>query len=394
MSRLRESDLNRLFDVDTRARIIECFDALKGTPDFHSALKWRSAVPELCQLDFSLSHQGTHALGAAQMIDVFRFFGALSLDLRDVPGLGHGRLLSLVSGESFTPFLRSIASGSSFTAVCVTEASGGSDLHSIQTTAVRCQGGYRLSGRKQYVSRLRQADLYLVFANVAMLERGLTVFLVPASADGIVINDFAAHGLRGCSWGALELNQVFVPKNQRVGGEGQGFSLFSTHFSYWRCSAAACAIGAAQTALDYSRKRLQARHAFGGPIGRFTHLQQEYARHAARVHMAWLLVHSTAQRLDRRAYCYVDAAMAKAESLEVAIAAVQWAMLIHGAEGYCADLGLEKVLRDLMGLRIADGTPDVLRGQVARGLLGETLYSESLGRQAVPLKMLRERQLW
>ncbi|ONH50881.1 hypothetical protein BLL36_23500 [Pseudomonas cedrina subsp. cedrina] len=110
--------------------------------------------------------------------------------------------------------------------------------------------------------------------------------------------------------------------------------------------------------------------------------------------MAWLLVQSTAQRLDRRAYCYVDAAMAKAESLEVAIAAVQWAMLVHGAEGYCADLGLEKILRDLMGLRIADGTPDVLRGQVARGLLGETLYSESLGRQAVPLKMLRERQLW
>lgn len=157
---------------------------------------------------------------------------------------------------------------------------------------------------------------------------------------------------------------------------------------------AAAAIGAAQMALDRCKERLQNRQAFDGPIGRFTHLQQEYARHAARLYMAWLLVQSTALRLDKQAYCYIDAAMAKAESVEVAIAAVQWAMSIHGAEGYCVSTGLEKILRDLLGLRIADGTPDVLRGQVARGLLGETLYSHSLGRQAVSQKWPRERQLW
>lgn len=394
MSGLNESDLARLFDAQTRTKIAECFYALDGTPDFHSAIAWRSAIPELCGLDSARRCRGMEVLGAAQMVDVFRFFGSLSLDLRDVPGLGHGRLLSLVRGQAMEPFLRNVAAGASFTAVCITEASGGSDLHSLRSTAVRCPGGYTLTGRKQYVSRLRQADLYIVFANVSVLDRGLSVFLVPASTDGIVIHDIPALGLHGCSWGALELNHVFVPRHYRVGGEGQGFSLFSTHFSYWRCSMAAAAIGAAQVAMNRCKERLQTRQAFDGPIGRFTHLQQEYAQHAARLFMAWLLVQNTALRLDNRAYCYIDAAMAKAESLEVAIAAAQWAMMIHGAEGYSVESGLEKTLRDLLGLRIADGPPDVLRGQVARGLLGETLYNHSLGRQAGPQKLPRERQLW
>jgi alkylation response protein AidB-like acyl-CoA dehydrogenase len=110
--------------------------------------------------------------------------------------------------------------------------------------------------------------------------------------------------------------------------------------------------------------------------------------------MAWLLVQSAAVRIDQKRYCYVDAAMAKAESLEATIAAVQWVMLMHGAQGVDENTGLGKVLCDLLSLRIADGTTDVLRGQVARGLLGEDLYSQSLGRDPSPQSLIRERQLW
>lgn len=394
MAFLCESTLSRLFDPDTCARIFECFETLEGKPEFHSPVLWRSMIPELCQLDFFDPRREKTACNVSQMMEVFRFFGALSLDLRDVPGLGHGRILASVKGTAFSEHLQSIASGRSFAAICITEACGGSDLHALQTRAIRDVGGYRLSGRKQFVARLRQADFYIVFAKVSGLDHGLSVFLIPADAQGLVIHDIAALGLQGCSWGALELNHVFVPKHYRVGGEGQGLSLFSTHFSFWRCSMAATAIGAAQSALDRCRERLQTRCAFDGPIGRFTHLQQEYAQHAAHLHMAWLLVKSAAQRMDQHLYCYVDTAMAKAESVEVALSAVQWAMLVHGAEGYAVDVGLGKTLSDLMGLRIADGTPDVLRGQVARGLLGERLYSQSLGRQPGRQTIIRERQLW
>ncbi|WP_148044902.1 acyl-CoA dehydrogenase family protein, partial [Xanthomonas vasicola] len=82
-----------------------------------------------------------------------------------------------------------------------------------------------------------------------------------------------------------------------------------------------------QGALNDAKNKKQNRYAFSGKIGRFTHLQQEYAKHASRLHMAWLLIQSTAQRIEQKQYSYVDAAMAKAESVEAAIAAVQWSML-------------------------------------------------------------------
>jgi alkylation response protein AidB-like acyl-CoA dehydrogenase len=383
-----------IFSDELVKKIFSCVERLRDTADFHAPLVWRSLVPELASLDLHHDHATDPSISTFQLMDVFRFFGGLSLDLRDVPGLGHGRLLNLVGRHHFEEPLGRIASGVSFAAVCITEVSGGSDLHSLRTVAKRHTEGYLLNGRKQFVSRLRQADYYIVFAKLADLDHGLTVFLVPAITQGVVIEDIPALGLTGCSWGGLELKDVYVPRSQRVGGEGQGFSLFSTHFGFWRCAMAAAAIGSAQSALNAARLRLQMRTAFDGPIGRFTHLQQENAKHAARIHMAWLLVQSTAMRMDHKLHSYVDAAMSKAESIEAAIAAAQWALLVHGAQGYAQSSGLGKICRDLLGLRVADGVTDVLRGQVARGLLGEQLYNQSLGRVCDAQSPIRERQLW
>ena len=110
--------------------------------------------------------------------------------------------------------------------------------------------------------------------------------------------------------------------------------------------------------------------------------------------MSSLLVSDTAYRIENKKYSYIDSAMAKAEGIENAIQAVQWAMLIHGAYGYSIESGLEQILRDLLGLRIADGTTDVLRGQVSRGLLSEELYNLSLGNINEKQNFIRERILW
>jgi alkylation response protein AidB-like acyl-CoA dehydrogenase len=123
---------------------------------------------------------------------------------------------------------------------------------------------------------------------------------------------------------------------------------------------------------------MKERHAFGAPIGRFSHLQQSLAHWIARLRMSWLLVESVTSDLDGRAWPVVDAAMLKAEALEVAIGATEWATTVFGAAGYDRATGLEKRHRDLLGLRIADGTTDVLRSQVARAFLGERLYELSL----------------
>ncbi|AZC90187.1 Butyryl-CoA dehydrogenase [Pseudomonas chlororaphis subsp. piscium] len=377
-------------------KIISHLDKWRTDECLHDPLAWRKAIPELASLGYKGSSSSQHAaLSARSLMEAFRFFGSISLDLRDVPGLGHGRIfLASKKEKQFNVQLSNIASAKSFAAICITEEDCGSDLHAIKTTATRKDGGYAINGQKKYVARLHQSDIYIVFANITCSDHGLTAFLVDSSHPKIIVSDVEAMGLSGVSWGQLDLHDAWIPAKNRIGGEGQGFAIFSTHFSFWRCAMAAAAIGAAESALDKAKNRLRSRNAFSGPIGRFTHLQQEYAKHASRLYMAWLLIQSTARRIELKQYSYVDAAMAKAESVEAAIAAVQWSMLVHGAFGYSAEAHLEKALRDLLGLRIADGTTDVLRGQVARGLLGETLYALSIGREIDLYSPIRERQLW
>ncbi|MCQ4321552.1 MULTISPECIES: acyl-CoA dehydrogenase family protein [Stutzerimonas stutzeri subgroup] len=388
--------LPQIFCEKMGDRILSTLEELSDKEELHDPLTWRRMIPGLASLDYKNSRPGEQAvLSARALMSIFKFFGSISLDLRDVPGLGHGRVfLASKKQNQFSSQLGEIASARSFAAICITEEDGGSDLHAIKTTAKRLDGGYEINGQKKYVARLRQSDTLIVFANIVGAEQGLTVFMVEKSNPAIQIADIEAMGLRGISWGQLDLEKVWVPAKNRIGGEGQGFSIFSTHFSFWRCAMAAAAIGSAEKALDKAKNRMRTREAFSGQIGRFTHLQQEFAKHASRLHMVWLLVQSAAQRIDLKQYSYVDAAMAKAEGVEASIAAVQWSMLVHGAYGYSAEAQLEKSLRDLLGLRIADGTTDVLRGQVARGILGEELYSLSLGREFNTSSPARERQLW
>ena len=388
--------LRGLLDESTIRRLNEVAHDLAQSDDFHDPIAWRKAIPSLAAIDLP-HHLGGTPLSVVQMMSIFRTFGRLSLDLRDVPGLGHGRMLNLPAcGDRFSSTLLNVASGESFIAICITEESSGTDLRALKTTATRTLNGYELSGEKCFVARLQQADAFIVFARVAEKQETqdkLTAFLIDAQTPGLSIRDIPSLGLNGISWGALRLDRVFVPCARRIGAERRGSVLFSEHFSYWRCAMAAAATGAAESALDKAKERLHSRTVFAAPIGRFSHLQQQYAIHAARLHMAWLLIVDAAARIDSNEDCYVDSAMAKAETVEICIDAVQWSMHIHGAYGYSLTAGLEKPLRDLLGLRIADGTTDVLRSQVARGLLGEDLYTQQIGRSTTRTPT-SERRLW
>lgn len=326
---------------------------------------------------------GGAGLGALDMARIFRDCGRVDLELRDLPGGAHARFVTLASSRRFDDFLAAVARAEAFCAVAITEPDVGSDLHAIRTTATRVEGGYRIDGAKQHISRIAEATHFVVFAAVARGDgsRLITAFLVPRDAPGLTVEEMAPMGMSTVSWGRVRLEGVVVDAGQRIGGEGQALSMFVRHFAYWRTMMTAASIGSAQAAIDQSIERLKSRTAFGGPIGRFTHLQQGLAEAVARVHMAWLLIEEVAGAFGEHRWPIFDAGMAKAEGIEAAIFAVDWAMRVHGANGYDTDTGLEKRYRDLLGLRVADGTTDVLRGQVARAILGEHLYELSLNRE-------------
>jgi cyclohexanecarboxyl-CoA dehydrogenase len=193
----------------------------------------------------------------------------------------------------------------------------------------------------------------------------------------------------------VAFQDVPISSDARIGGEGQAASLFVRHFTYWRVLMAAAALGSCETVIDQTVERLKTRMSFGGPIGRFTHLQQELATCLTQVHLLRLLIQNTTARINSRLPAVADAAMCKAEAVETAIQVVNFGMRVHGASGYEKSTKLEKRLRDLLGLRIADGTTDVLRGQVAQSVLGNELYNLALGRtQKKDWSSIQSRRYW
>ena len=345
------------------------------------ALRGHRELAGWAALDLPFRHGGA-AWCASDMASLFRLCGRRDAELRDLVGAGHARLLALAPTRRFDSMLTAVARSAAYCAVAITEPDVGSDLHSLATIARQVDGGYVLDGTKQHISRISECTHFIVFAAVkrATKDTSITAFLIPRNAAGLEIELMRPSGLGMGGWGKVFLRQVNVPLASRIGGEGQGLSLFRRHFCYWRTMMAALAIGSAQAAIDQTAARMKTRHAFGGPIGRFSHLQQALAHWTARLRMAWLLVESVADQIDAHTWPAADAAMAKAEALEAAIGAIEWAMTVFGGAGYDAATGLEKRHRDLLGLRIADGTTDVLRSQVARAFLGERLYELSLNR--------------
>lgn len=178
------------------------------------------------------------------------------------------------------------------------------------------------------------------------------------------------------SFGGLKFNDMFVGPEYVLGEDGDGGKIFDEHFTYWRLMQSAAAIGCGEAAIEQMAKRIQERHAYGGPIGRFTHLQQPLGEFTTKLQMAMALAREAAELIDRGNY---DAASPlvngiKAEGVEIALAASDSAMRAHGALGYSRQVDLGDRVRDLMGLRIADGTTDVMRMEVVRSAYGHNLW--------------------
>lgn len=139
----------KFFSSAISSKIATNLQQWKGKGCLHDPLAWRIAVPELASLDYKWEKSGQNTpLNTPRLMDVFRFFGSVSLDLRDVPGLGHGRVFLASKNESVQKSTRKYRKLKSFAAICITEDGGGTDLHSIKTTAVRKMIGMKLAAKR------------------------------------------------------------------------------------------------------------------------------------------------------------------------------------------------------------------------------------------------------
>ena len=393
-ARSRTFELNTIFTVTSEPTasislkqitnaIDQTAEELKQTEHYLSPVEWRqrTAHAGLPGLDLPASVGGSD-WPAEQMIEVFRHAGRKNLNFRDIVGGAHSRPLLQSSHPEVLNIVRQVAAGEGYIAIAITEPTAGSDVPAIQSRCHQVDGGYLLNGAKRFNARLDQASHVIIFTQSATGDKGkLSAFVVPIDAPGLTIERFDAHGLEGNSYGGLTFENLFVPEQYRIGQDGEGLKIFFKHFLYWRLMQTAAAIGTGEQALVQMAERIRKREAFGGPIGRFTHLQQEIGQHTIELRMAHTLAIEAARRLDNDDYGDETRGIIcglKAEGVEIALNASDAAMRAFGGEGYSGRVDLGDRVRDLMGLRIADGTTDVMRMEVVRQLYGEEFWEMAI----------------
>ncbi len=259
-----------------------------------------------------------------------------------------------------------------FTALATTEPESGSDAASIRTRARRADGGYILSGQKAWISNGGIARYYVVFATVEPGSgyRGITAFLLQDDDEGVRCGPpIRKMGQRAIPNTELFLDDVYVADDRRLGGEGQGFAGLMHTFDRSRVTLAASATGLARAALEYAVAYAKQRVQFGKPIAQHQAVAFRLADMALRVDASRLLTWRAARMLDRGERATTEAAMAKLHASETAMWCTWAAVQTLGGWGYSREYPVEKWMRDAKLEEIEEGTSDIQRLVISRGLL-------------------------
>jgi acyl-CoA dehydrogenase len=257
--------------------------------------------------------------------------------------------------------------------IAITEPGAGSDAASIRTRAVRERDGWRLNGSKHFISDGMFSDFFVVSAvtDPAAGGRGISLFLVDKDLPGMSVGrDQPMMGMRGTSHVELAFDDVALGPECLLGGEGRGLRLiFETLGRIRLAHVGARAIGASgrllEMMIDYARERQQ----FSRPIGDFQSVQTMLADSALDLQTARLMLLHTAWRIDQGQDAREGISMVKIHAAEAYNRIADRAVQLFGGMGYCKDLTVERFYRDARVFRIYDGTSEIHRGVLARGLL-------------------------
>src|SRR5215207_7358401 len=258
------------------------------------------------------------------------------------------------------------------TALAVTEPDAGSDAASIKTVARRTDRGYAVSGQKAWISNAGEARFYVVFATVepGSRSRGITAFVLEHDDPGLACGaPMRKMGQRAIPSAELFLQDVEIGADRRLGDEGQGFRGLMETFDRSRVTLAASATGLARAALEYAATYAREREQFGRPIAEHQAVAFRLADMALRVDASRLLAWRAARMLDHGERATTEAAMAKLHASETAMACTWGALQTLGGWGYSREYPVEKWMRDAKLEEIEEGTSDIQRLVISRGVL-------------------------
>ena len=282
-------------------------------------------------------------------------------------------ILSFGTEEQKRQYLIPLARGEKLGAFCLSEPQAGSDATNLKTRAVRDGDSYVINGTKSWVTNGGCAQTYIVMAVTRRNgeKNSVTAFIVEGDAPGLTVSAIEHKmGQRASQTAEMSFVDVRVPAENVLGGEGNGLKVAFNSLDNGRIGIAALATGIAQGALGESLKYAQERQAFGRPIAEFQAIQFKLADMATATdaaHFLTLRAASMKDAGDKRTGIY--ASMAKLYATETANKVCADAVQIHGGNGYSRDYAVERMYRDARVTTIYEGTSEIQRIVISRGIL-------------------------
>ncbi|MBT7378060.1 MAG: acyl-CoA dehydrogenase [Candidatus Marinimicrobia bacterium] len=269
-------------------------------------------------------------------------------------------------------YLKPLASGKKIGAYSLSEPQSGSDASNMRTVAKKDSDHYVVSGTKNWVTNGINSDIVMLFAmtETGVGHKGISCFIVEKGWDGFEAGKPEDKlGIRASDTSELYFDNVKIPVENLVGGEGIGFKIALTTLDGGRIGIASQALGIAQASLDasisYSKERIQ----FGKPISENQGIQFKLADMAMNIETARLLIHKAAWAKQNGLDYGHLASMAKVYTSEAAMKASTDCVQIHGGYGYIRESGVERLMRDAKITQIYEGTSEIQRLVIARALL-------------------------
>ncbi len=291
-------------------------------------------------------------------------------------------LAASVLADAGSPYLRDtylprILSGEAIACFALSEPNIGSDAANVQTRGERTAEGWRVHGRKLYISNGPICDLGIVFvrtpldAGTGKGTHGVSCMLFESTMPGYSSSPLKKMGMHSCPLGELLFDDVQIPEQNLVGSAGQAFSLAKKYLNIGRSVVAFSALGIAEVALEAAVQYAKDRVQFDRPIGSFQLVQQMVADMMALVETSRLLCYRSADALDRGAPdAQMWCSMAKRHATDAVLRVAELSLQVHGGAGYTSLFPVERYYRDARHLSIAEGTNQIQAMLVAQSALG------------------------
>ena len=352
----------------------QAWDRAEGYPDEMVQVLGRQGFMGILVPEELGGADGDHKQLAIVLEEIARHDGGLALAVEAHNGLCCQHILVAATPEQKKRWLPPLASGEQIGSWCLSEPVSGTDDAAMKTQAVKDGDSWVLNGSKQFVTNGARAGTFVVLAvtDPSKGKSGISAFLVDRDTPGLGTGKPEDKlGMRSSDTVSLNLEDVRLPEDQLLGVVDKGFRDIKRVLLGGRIMISALALGLARGALEDSVRYANQRETFGKPIARRQLIQAKLADMVTQSEAARALLYRAVRLLDNGKATVQDAAITKLFASEMATRVCLEAIQVHGGYGYLRDYNVERYLRDAKLCEIGEGTSEILRVIIARGVVKE-----------------------